>query len=444
MSLACVTLAALAAGLTMGLLSIDPLELVIKQRASSSEVEKKQASLLLPIVKDHHRLLVTLLLLNSIANEALPLFLDELVPGYVAIILSVTLLLFFGEIIPSAVFTGPKQLEIASKMAPLVQLFIFILTPLAYPIAKVLDKLLHGHDGDEEDEVKYDRNELAVLVRIMWEERMAEKRRRKHKRAILNNQTTKKNINAVNQSIRKSTKSLMYQLSDTTNQALRRSQSIELDEVVIVEGALKMKLKTVEDVYTKWKNVNCVPKDTVLDTSSVNDLYSSGHSRIPVYDNNDTKAIIGVLNMRQLVLVNPESRSKLSSLKLNSPFCVPLHMNLIDALNLLQQGMSNRSSSRLRGGHLALVCAGDVEMARKALEDNKPVPQEAIVVGIVTLEDVIEDIIQEEIYDEFDFGTGGLASGTGNGNSNNITEKTPLMNVHEEEEDSVETFGSVC
>ena len=81
MTLVCVTMAAIAAGLTMGLLSLDPLDLHIKTRASSSQEERKQAKSILPILQDHHRLLVTLLLLNSIANEALPLFLDNLVPG---------------------------------------------------------------------------------------------------------------------------------------------------------------------------------------------------------------------------------------------------------------------------------------------------------------------------------------------------------------------------
>ena len=81
MSFICVTLAALAAGLTMGLLSLDHLELKMKKRVSDDEEERLQSEALLPVVQDHHRLLVTLLLLNSIANEALPLFLDKLVPG---------------------------------------------------------------------------------------------------------------------------------------------------------------------------------------------------------------------------------------------------------------------------------------------------------------------------------------------------------------------------
>ena len=92
-ALGCVMTAALAAGLTMGMLSLDPLMLLVKIRASRSQEEKDQAEALLPIVKQHHFLLVTLLLINSIANEALPLFLEVLVSPVVSVIISVTFLL---------------------------------------------------------------------------------------------------------------------------------------------------------------------------------------------------------------------------------------------------------------------------------------------------------------------------------------------------------------
>ncbi len=50
----------------------------------------------------HHKLLVTLLLVNALAMEALPLFLDVIVPAWVSILLSVSFVLLFGEIIPQA------------------------------------------------------------------------------------------------------------------------------------------------------------------------------------------------------------------------------------------------------------------------------------------------------------------------------------------------------
>lgn len=50
------------------------------------------------VIRRHHLLLVTLLLANSIAMETLPIFLDRLVPSWIAVLLSVTAILLFGEV----------------------------------------------------------------------------------------------------------------------------------------------------------------------------------------------------------------------------------------------------------------------------------------------------------------------------------------------------------
>mmetsp|Transcript_17609 Transcript_17609/g.20283 ORF Transcript_17609/g.20283 Transcript_17609/m.20283 type:complete len:97 (+) Transcript_17609:533-823(+) len=90
MAALCVTAAALAAGLTMRMMSIDQLLLKIKLRGGTDE-EREQAKKMYPFVQDHHRRLVSLLLMKSISNEALPLFLYEIIPAYVAILISVNL-----------------------------------------------------------------------------------------------------------------------------------------------------------------------------------------------------------------------------------------------------------------------------------------------------------------------------------------------------------------
>ncbi len=46
---------------------------------------------------------VTLLLCNAVAMEALPIFLDKLMHEWVAILVSVTAVLFAGEIFPQAI-----------------------------------------------------------------------------------------------------------------------------------------------------------------------------------------------------------------------------------------------------------------------------------------------------------------------------------------------------
>jgi metal transporter CNNM len=138
-SLGLVLFGGLMSGLTVGLLSIDDLVLEMKM-ADGTDQEKKAAKSVYSVVTNHHLLMVTLLIANASAMEALPLFLDEMVPPWAAIILSMTLVLFFGEIIPQAMFTGPEQMKIANRMVPFVKVIIVILYPLAWPIAKVLDR----------------------------------------------------------------------------------------------------------------------------------------------------------------------------------------------------------------------------------------------------------------------------------------------------------------
>jgi hypothetical protein len=162
----CVTCAGLAAGLTVGLLSLDLTKLEIKLMIGTDE-EKSAANQVLPIVKQHHLLLVTLLLFNSIANETLPIFLGSLVPNYIAVLLSVTLVLIFGEIIPSALFTGPNQLITAAALSKLVYFLLLLFYPIAYPISLLLDYLF----GQEDDSGSMSRDELEALVLLQGEKR---------------------------------------------------------------------------------------------------------------------------------------------------------------------------------------------------------------------------------------------------------------------------------
>jgi metal transporter CNNM len=43
--------------------------------------------------------------------------------------------LIFGEIIPSAIFSGPNQLRIAAFMSGFVWFLMLLLSPIAWPIA---------------------------------------------------------------------------------------------------------------------------------------------------------------------------------------------------------------------------------------------------------------------------------------------------------------------
>ena len=150
-------------GLTVGFQGINKGDLELALRtASTPEEDKERARKILPILKKHHLLLVTLLLNNAAAMEALPIFLDALVPSWAAILLSTTAVLVFGEILPMSFFTGPSKIKVAAMLAPFVSCQIYVFYFISYPISKVLDWMF----GEEHELKKYGIAELKELLKV--------------------------------------------------------------------------------------------------------------------------------------------------------------------------------------------------------------------------------------------------------------------------------------
>lgn len=124
----------------------------------------------------------------------------------------------------------------------------------------------------------------------------------------------------------------------------------------------------------------------VLHFDRLKAIYQSGYTRIPVYQDRRDR-IVGVVFAKDLVLVDPNDEIPVASIL---PFCsralhhVPPHTNLE---KLMQEMQSTRS-------HLFFV--SDERQARRNVSTV------AAAVGIVTMEDVIEELISDEIVDESD------------------------------------------
>jgi metal transporter CNNM len=134
----------LAAGLTLGLLSIDKLDLEVIKRSGTPQ-EQRLAARVEPLIRNPHLLLVSLLLLNSICMEALPIFLDRLLNPILAIAISVTAILIFGEILPQAVCKR-HGMAVGARLSWFVRVIIVLAFPVAWPIGKLLDHIL-GHES---------------------------------------------------------------------------------------------------------------------------------------------------------------------------------------------------------------------------------------------------------------------------------------------------------
>uniref|UniRef100_A0A6U4FEE5 Uncharacterized protein n=1 Tax=Phaeomonas parva TaxID=124430 RepID=A0A6U4FEE5_9STRA len=411
----------------MGLVSLDPLDLKVKSMGGE-EGDREAAATLLTILDDseeqtsishdgytplthddieaqrnatqrsrcrasrHHFVLVTFLLFNSIANEALPLFLDALVPSWLAIVLSVTLVLFFGEIIPSAIFTGPNQLRIAAAMAPVVKIIMLVLSPIAYPIAYCLDVAL-GHQSLR----KYTRNEISALVRVQHE-------MRKQREALARSSEDGVVVTPVRS--RGKGMSRLSSVPEGGGGKLTRGssmtihgpsenphgeQEISSDEVDIVAGVLQTAEKKVYEAMTPISEVYSVGMDRVMDFQTMSEVMGSGFSRIPVSASDDPGDMRGFLLVKRLITLDPDDAREIKTLRVILPACVSPNASLLETLNKFQEGRS----------HMAFVSAKPQD-TRDLLLRGEPLVGSARPIGILTLEDIVEKIIQEEIYDEDD------------------------------------------
>jgi len=167
-------------------------------------------------------------------------------------------------------------------------------------------------------------------------------------------------------------------------------------EVDIVEGALSMKTKLAMDIYTPLNHVYAVPDDTTLDKQGITTIYSHGYSRVPVYRRNpqdpeDITAIRGYLVVRKLILIDWEDERALSTLPFKRPTCVSPRIDLISLMRVLQTN----------GPMMTFVCARP-DLANRVLQRREHIPVEAGLLGLITMVDIMESILQDRIYDERD------------------------------------------
>ena len=203
-------------------------------------------------------------------------------------------------------------------MSPLVLVLMYILGPVAWPTAKLLDWLL----GEEHGNV-YKKAGLKTLVDL-------------HKT-----------------------------LGTSPHERLNQ------DEVTIISAVLDLKDKPVGSIMTPIDDVFTIPSDTVLDEKTMDIILSAGYSRIPIYAPDNEKNFVGMLLVKILITYDPEDGKRVSEFALATLPETRPETSCLDIVNFFQEGKS----------HMVLVSdfPGEDEGA----------------LGVVTLEDVIEELIGE-------------------------------------------------
>ena len=242
-------LSALFSGLRLSLLSLDPVELRVL-RNSGSAAEQEQARRVQAVRGRGTHLLCTLLLGQAGANAALAGWLYASLPpgvggtgedyGEAGIhfpwlpALVCTGAVFLGaEICPYSVCSR-HGLAIASHSVCLTRLLMAAAFPVCYPLGRLLDWALR-----QEISTFYTREKLLETLRA----------------------------------------------ADPYSDLVK-------EELNIIQGALELRTKVVEEVLTPLGDCFMLRSDAVLDFATVSEILRSGYTRIPVYEGDQRHNIV--------------------------------------------------------------------------------------------------------------------------------------------------------
>uniref|UniRef100_A0A8C5DFW2 Metal transporter n=1 Tax=Gouania willdenowi TaxID=441366 RepID=A0A8C5DFW2_GOUWI len=322
-------LSALFSGLNLSLLALDPVELQVLQN-SGTDTEQNYARKIESVRRHGNYVLCTLLLGNAIINASLAVWMCQILGmTWISTAICAFSIFFIGEILPRSV-ASRHGLAIASKTIWVTRILMVFSFPISYPISKLLDLILN-----QEISNFYTREKLLEMLRV----------------------------------------------TDPYHDLVK-------EELNIIQGALELRTKTVEDVLTPLTDCFMLSSDAVLDFNTMSEVMQSGYTRIPVFEN-DRSNIVDILFVKDLTFVDPDDCTPLKTI--TQFYKHPLHCVFNDTkLDAMLEEFKKGKS------HLAIIQRVNNE------GEGDPFYE---VMGIVTLEDVIEEIIKSEILDETDLYT---------------------------------------
>ncbi|KAG5472525.1 hypothetical protein LSCM1_03926 [Leishmania martiniquensis] len=315
----CVAGAGFFVGLQIALFSIDRLFLRVLTTTGTPK-ERQQARSLLGVLQLQHWTLVALVLMNAIFVMTLPILLETMFDELTALIVSITAVLFAGEVVPLAVFVR-WAIPVCSYFIHAIWLAIVVTAPVSYPMGKVLDRVL-GHR-----EEPLDREDLAALIAgPQWEENEEES-------AMVEVTAVSVGDDGGGADGARATEEERspYQLLES--------------EVKMLQAAMLLSTDTVrQHLRTKAEDAFMLSSRNSLDREAILRILTAGYSRVPVYFGENRRHIIGALIVNSLVSLcfsQPDPPPLVSDYPLREVMRLSQDSSLYDAYLAFRDGPSH-------------------------------------------------------------------------------------------------------
>ncbi|WFD19273.1 hypothetical protein MCAP1_001496 [Malassezia caprae] len=460
-----VILSGIFAGLTLGYMSLDETQLQVLM-AQGSERERSFAKKIVPVRQDGHLLLTTLLIANMITNETLPIIADPVLGGgFQAVIVSIVLVVIFAELIPQSVCSR-YGLFIGAHMAMFTRIVMFILWPIAWPVSRILHYVLGPHHGTVYRRVELKelvtmhaaaggrggdlKHDTVTIVggALDMQAKVAKQAMTPIEQVHMLPLTACLDYPTLERIVRSGHSRIpVYQDVDSTMEGSGLWTPKGKDTTISKIGR---SLGLRQAVALNNQPVSAGP--SYMD----NPLAAAPESvKTPPPAPKVHRKIVGALLVKQCVLLDPEDAVPISEMVINALPTVPWDEPLLNVLNVFQEGRSHmaivsphsgldakptvppkaqipatlhastdleeqapiesktktvrglhRLFYRMRGGKDSdfddpdhpMSASGNLPMSMIVEQDSAPNAP----LGIITLEDVLEELIGEEILDEYD------------------------------------------
>jgi metal transporter CNNM len=199
-------------------------------------------------------------------------------------------------------------------------------------------------------------------------------------------------------------------LNNTISNEIDKKLALNEEEANLMLSALDMREKKVEDVMIPLEKVFTIDYDEVINEQKLKEIIQKGYSRIPVFSFNNQNDLIGIVRIKQLLGLNFEKNKSLSDLniKIRKPIVVHPNIPIIDLLKLFLNGRSHMAFITDNVEKIQYCYGLDRNNSIMDMNDiqnfrRRNISSNSSILGIVTLEDVIEHIYGIKINDEDDY-----------------------------------------